>query len=91
MLLRIGMDILPRSPAHFGKIIADETEKWAKVISAANIKADRRRLWPGWSHQRRANCVPRLLIRMRMIPVKCRTGSLGSGHCFAPEGSCMIN
>ncbi len=28
------------SPAEFGKLIAEETEKWAKVIRAANIKAD---------------------------------------------------
>jgi tripartite-type tricarboxylate transporter receptor subunit TctC len=28
------------SPAEFGKLIADETEKWAKVIRAANIKAE---------------------------------------------------
>jgi hypothetical protein len=28
------------SPAEFGKLIADETEKWAKVNKAANIKAD---------------------------------------------------
>jgi hypothetical protein len=28
------------SPADFGKPIAGETEKWAKVIRAANIKAD---------------------------------------------------
>lgn len=27
------------SPADFGKLIADETEKWAKVIRTANIKA----------------------------------------------------
>ena len=27
------------SPADFGKFIADETEKWAKVMRAANIKA----------------------------------------------------
>jgi hypothetical protein len=26
------------SPADFGKLIADETEKWLKVIRAANIK-----------------------------------------------------
>jgi hypothetical protein len=25
--------------AEFGKLIADETEKWGKVIRAANIKA----------------------------------------------------
>jgi hypothetical protein len=30
---------LAASPADFGKLIADETEKWGKVIRAANIKA----------------------------------------------------
>jgi tripartite-type tricarboxylate transporter receptor subunit TctC len=30
---------MPMTPAGFGKFIADETEKWAKVIRAANIKA----------------------------------------------------
>ena len=29
---------MPMTPAEFGKLIADETEKWAKVIRAANIK-----------------------------------------------------
>jgi hypothetical protein len=28
------------SSANFGKLIADETEKWAKVIRAANIKPE---------------------------------------------------
>jgi tripartite-type tricarboxylate transporter receptor subunit TctC len=28
------------SPADFGKLIADETEKWGKVIQAANIKVE---------------------------------------------------
>jgi tripartite-type tricarboxylate transporter receptor subunit TctC len=32
--------VLPGSPPDFGKLIADETEKWAKVIRAANIKPD---------------------------------------------------
>jgi hypothetical protein len=27
------------SPADFGKLIADETEKWGKVIRTANIKS----------------------------------------------------
>jgi tripartite-type tricarboxylate transporter receptor subunit TctC len=31
---------LALSPADFGKLIADETEKWAKVIRAANIQAE---------------------------------------------------
>jgi hypothetical protein len=30
--------VLAGSPADFGKLIADETEKWGKVIRAANIK-----------------------------------------------------
>ena len=28
------------SPADFGKFIAEEAEKWGKVIQAANIKAE---------------------------------------------------
>ena len=32
--------MLGGSPADFGKLIADETEKWGKVIRAANIKAE---------------------------------------------------
>jgi len=35
-----GATALPGSPADFGKLIADETEKWGKVIRAANIKAE---------------------------------------------------
>jgi len=31
---------IPGSPADFGKHIADETEKWGKVIRAANIKPE---------------------------------------------------
>jgi tripartite-type tricarboxylate transporter receptor subunit TctC len=36
----IGGEPLLGSPAAFGKLIADETEKWARVIRAANIKPD---------------------------------------------------
>jgi hypothetical protein len=28
------------TPGKFGKLVAEETEKWAKVIRAANIKAE---------------------------------------------------
>jgi len=35
-----GGTALVGSPAEFGKLIADDTEKWAKVIRAANIKAE---------------------------------------------------
>jgi tripartite-type tricarboxylate transporter receptor subunit TctC len=31
---------MPMTPAEFGKFIADETEKWIKVVRAANIKLD---------------------------------------------------
>jgi hypothetical protein len=31
---------MPMTPAKFGKLVAEETEKWAKVIRAANIKAE---------------------------------------------------
>jgi tripartite-type tricarboxylate transporter receptor subunit TctC len=39
-LADLGGTVLAGSPAEFGKLIADETEKWAKVIRAANIKAE---------------------------------------------------
>jgi len=37
-LADLGGTVLSGSPADFGKLIVDETEKWAKVIRAANIK-----------------------------------------------------
>jgi tripartite-type tricarboxylate transporter receptor subunit TctC len=39
-LADLGGTPLPGSPVQFGELIADETEKWAKVIRAANIKAE---------------------------------------------------
>jgi len=36
----LGGTVIPGSPAQFGKLIAEETEKWGKVIRAANIKAE---------------------------------------------------
>ena len=36
----IGGEPLPGSPADFGKLIAEETEKWAKVVRAAGIKPE---------------------------------------------------
>jgi tripartite-type tricarboxylate transporter receptor subunit TctC len=39
-LADLGGTVLPSSPADFSKLVADETEKWAKVIRAANIKAE---------------------------------------------------
>jgi tripartite-type tricarboxylate transporter receptor subunit TctC len=39
-LFDLGGPPLAGTPAEFGKLIADETEKWAKVIRAANIKPE---------------------------------------------------
>jgi len=39
-LADLGGTALAGSPADFGKLIADETEKWGNVIRALNIKAD---------------------------------------------------
>ena len=39
-LTELGVAALPGSPADFGKLIASETDKWGKVIRAANIKAE---------------------------------------------------
>jgi tripartite-type tricarboxylate transporter receptor subunit TctC len=36
----LGSPVFPGSPTDFGKLIAEETEKWAKVIKFAGIKAD---------------------------------------------------
>jgi hypothetical protein len=32
-LADVGGEVLAGSPAEFGKLIADETEKWAKVVN----------------------------------------------------------
>ena len=39
-LADLGATALALSPAEFGKLIADETEKWGKVIRAASIKPE---------------------------------------------------
>jgi tripartite-type tricarboxylate transporter receptor subunit TctC len=39
-LADLGGTTLPGSPADFGKLIADETEKWGKVIRTAHIKQE---------------------------------------------------
>jgi hypothetical protein len=38
--LVLGGTVLVSTPTEFGKLIAEETEKWGKVIRAANIKAE---------------------------------------------------
>ena len=39
-LAAIGGEPLPGPPAEFGKLIAEETEKWAKVVKAAGLKPE---------------------------------------------------
>jgi tripartite-type tricarboxylate transporter receptor subunit TctC len=39
-LAELGGMILAGPPADFGKLIAEETKKWGKVIRAAGIKGD---------------------------------------------------
>jgi tripartite-type tricarboxylate transporter receptor subunit TctC len=39
-LAAIGGEPLPGSPAEFGQLIAEETEKWGKVVRAAGIKPE---------------------------------------------------
>jgi len=34
----LGADPMPMTPTEFGALMGDETEKWAKVIRAANIR-----------------------------------------------------
>jgi tripartite-type tricarboxylate transporter receptor subunit TctC len=39
-LAALGGEPLPGTPAEFGKLIAEETEKWAKVVRTAGLKAE---------------------------------------------------
>ncbi len=39
-LAELGGTVLPGSPADFGRLMAQETEKWGKVIRAASIKPE---------------------------------------------------
>jgi hypothetical protein len=34
------MDLLTGSPTDFGKLVADETEKWAKVVKFSGAKPE---------------------------------------------------
>jgi tripartite-type tricarboxylate transporter receptor subunit TctC len=39
-LLALGIDPMQMTPAEYGKLIADETEKWAKVAKSAGMKVE---------------------------------------------------
>jgi hypothetical protein len=68
------------SPADFGKLIANETEKWGKVVRAANIKAiplAERRGQP----ERRAACHMSTRSSARItVPRRCNRWRGASGH-----------
>ena len=36
----LGAEPMPMTPAEFGKLVADETEKWGRVVNAANITVE---------------------------------------------------
>ena len=36
----LGINVLPVSPSEYGRLIMEDTEKWARVIRAANIRAE---------------------------------------------------
>jgi tripartite-type tricarboxylate transporter receptor subunit TctC len=39
-LADLGSEAMPMTPAEFGKLVADETEKWGKVVKFAGIKPE---------------------------------------------------
>ena len=39
-LVTLGIEPMQLTPAEYGKLIADETEKWAKVVKAAGMKME---------------------------------------------------
>ncbi len=39
-LAELGGTVLPGSPADFGKLIAEETEKWAKVVKFSGARPE---------------------------------------------------
>jgi len=39
-LADLGASLLAGSPADFGKLVADETEKWGKVVKFSGAKPD---------------------------------------------------
>ena len=39
-LAELGGEAMPMTPTQFGKLMGDETEKWAKVVKFSGAKAD---------------------------------------------------
>jgi hypothetical protein len=45
-MAELGSEISPSSPAEFGKLIAEETEKWGQVVKFAGLKGGLDRCGP---------------------------------------------
>jgi tripartite-type tricarboxylate transporter receptor subunit TctC len=39
-MAELGSEIFTGSPADFGQLVADESDKWAKVVKFAGLKAE---------------------------------------------------
>ena len=39
-MAELGGEPMPMTPAQFGNLVADETEKWGKVVKFSGAKAD---------------------------------------------------
>jgi tripartite-type tricarboxylate transporter receptor subunit TctC len=39
-IVDLGAELMPMTPAEFGKLVVEETEKWGKVVKAANISVE---------------------------------------------------
>jgi tripartite-type tricarboxylate transporter receptor subunit TctC len=39
-IAELGGEPMPMQPIEFGKLVADETEKWGRVVRAANISVE---------------------------------------------------
>jgi hypothetical protein len=58
-LVQLGGVPMPMTPAQFGKLIADETEKWAKVVrSRARSRTDLRKTARLCPHKRSCSLPP---------------------------------
>ena len=84
-LLDLGSLPMPMTSAEFGKYIADDITKWAKVIKFADIKADRtspRRARDGFSNPKTASARHRD-TRYSIAAIRCWSFAAA---CVASEG-----
>jgi|SRR5262249_8622065 len=70
----LGNVLAPMTPGDFGKLMADETEKWGKVIRAASIKIRSLGSFIGNTRYMRINVNLVTSILLRLILTKCLSG-----------------